>query len=451
MSTSNVLFDRKLFFFLAACIVAFVVFVASGARSQVRVADNAQDLDTLLAKKQYPELEQALDTQVAELSKETRAYFWRVMANRLNQVQKSLTLLEPLIPHLLINDARRGEIAVCTVADDYAKSFRFRDAARVYAEASRIAQQQKLNSSCDAARERDHWALFEDAPPQSLTSGGDFVLPGHWDAMGLIQVPVNAGAYSGSWILDSGANLSLISQSVAEQMGLQVSTSVANAEGGSGRALLVHTAVIPELHLGPAVVRNLPVLVAADRDLDFPNLNYRIEGGLGLPILAAFGAVTIYNDGQVRFAGAPESAQSVPNPHNLYLEKFTPLITASFGLGDQLFAIDTGAAGTILSSAFYRESTPVDTTEFVQLELLGAGGSLVAPAYQVRGVGVQLGGSCATIAAVQVLTQPTGAADEFYGNIGENALRSFRSFTLDFTHMRFSVNPGTPRNCNVVR
>jgi hypothetical protein len=50
-----------------------------------------------------------------------------------------------------------------------------------------------------------------------------------------------------------------------------------------------------------------------------------------------------------------------------------------------------------------------------------------------------------------VLTQPTGLADEFYGNIGESALNSFRSFTLDFDDMRFIVNGGSTRRCEIER
>jgi hypothetical protein len=77
-------------------------------------------------------------------------------------------------------------------------------------------------------------------------------------------------------------------------------------------------------------------LVAADSDLDFSDIHYRIEGSLGLSVLAALESVTVYHDGRVCFGGA-------------------------------------------------------------RLELLGAGGGLVSPAYQVSEVGATLGGSCALI------------------------------------------------------
>jgi predicted aspartyl protease len=414
--------------------------------SETRPQDTGQALDILLAEKQYPELEQAYQTRSAELTPEARAYFEGIIANTLNHVQKSLELLQPVIPRLLVSNPARGEVALCTVADDYAKRFRYGDAARVYTEAARIAKEQNFKSSCDAGREASRWSLFSDAPVQTASSPGDFTIQGKWDSIGLMQVHVAAGAYTGSWILDSGANLSTISQSVADRIGVQVSSDAGTAEGGSGAAVSVHAAIVPKLRLGLAVLHNVPVLVAADTDLDFSNINYRIEGSLGLSVLAALERVTVYRDGRVRFGGVSDASENVGPSHNLFLENFTPVITADLGSGDRLFTIDTGAVGTILSSAFYRENKPVNSVELIRLELLGAGGKLVSPAYQVSGVGAILGGSCTRIETVQVLTEPVGSADEFYGNIGENALRSFTSFTFDFSAMHFSVDGG-PRYC----
>jgi predicted aspartyl protease len=349
---------------------------------------------------------------------------------------------------LLVSDPKRGEVALCTIADDYAKKFRYADAARVYAEATRIAKQQNLNSSCDEAREASRWALLSDAPVQTVTSSGEFTIQGKWDSIGLFQVPLTAGAYSGFWIVDSGANLTVISQSVAARMGVEVSGATGTADGWSGAPVSVHVGVIPELRLGSAIFRNVPVLVAADSDLTFTKLDYQIEGSLGLPELAALGRFTVYKDGRIRFGDGSKTPDGVRRPHNLFLEKFAPLISADFGLGDQLFTIDTGAMGTILSAEFYNESKPMNSGELLELELVGAGGTRVSPAYQMHDVLAKLGGSCANLDTVQVLIQPTGLPDEFYGNIGQNALNSFASFTFDFNAMQFTVSGGSAGNCS---
>jgi hypothetical protein len=57
------------------------------------------------------------------------------------------------------------------------------------------------------------------------------------------------------------------------------------------------------------------------------------------------------------------------------------------------------------------------------------------------------GGSCARVRDISLLTAPTGQPDEFCGIIGEGALDSFSTFTLDFRNMHFSVNGGNPGVC----
>jgi predicted aspartyl protease len=432
---------------IGRAVVAFALISASSPADTQVTAERTRDLDLLVARKQYLELEQLLSARDQELSAEDRAYFDGVMANHLNRPQQSIDLLQPLIPGLLEGNPARGEVALCAVADDYVKKFRYGDAAQIYAEANRMAQLQKRQSSCSAAREAARWALLRDAPPQTISVDGEFSIQGAWDAVGLLQVPITLGAYSASWILDTGANLSVISKSVADRLGVQISNDSASSEGSSGRSIPVHTGVIPELRLGPAIIHNIAVLVAADADLRFSDLNYQIDGSLGLPVLAALGTITVYRTGEIRFAQVGDGAQA-RGAHNLFFEKLTPVIAADFGQGEQLFTIDTGAIGTVLSSQFYEQNrAEFDSAPLVQLELVGAGGSLVAPAYQLGEVAASLGGGCTTLTAVQLLTQPLALSDEFFGNVGEDALHFFASFSFDFETMHFSVNAGVPGHC----
>ena len=290
--------------------------------------------------------------------------------------------------------------------------------------------------------------MLTDAPAQTIHSSRAFTVQGKRDAIGLFQAPVAVGNYTGFWIVDSGANLSMISRSVADKMGLKLSRSYEAAQGTSGRAVAIRTAIIPEMRLGPAVLQNVAVLVADDSDLNFPKLAYQIEGSLGISALAALGRITFYPDGRVAFSQVTRPMANNIDSHTLFFEKFTPIITADFGYGNQLFSLDTGAVGTVLSAEFYKEAkASLDPAHQVSLELVGAGGSIVSSAYMLRGVVAEVGGECTTIEGVEILTEPTALADEFYGNIGQNSLSLFTSFTLDFNTMQFSATGGNPGDC----
>ena len=259
----------------------------------------ATSLDLLLGSKDYNRLEQALPAVEASLTPDELAYFDAIMANRLNQVDLSTRLLETLVPALLLSNVLHAENALCTLADSYAKSFRYSDAATTYAQAATFSQSRGASSLCDAGREAKRWALLSTLPPQTVEMSGSFSLKSAKDSIGLVRVPVVAGNYEGSWIVDTGASVSIISRTVAEQMGLSLLPGSESGEGSSGKFVPVHVALIAELHLGTAVLRNVPVLVAEDSDLTFSSLDYKINGCLGLPVLAALGSFTVSRDGSV--------------------------------------------------------------------------------------------------------------------------------------------------------
>jgi Aspartyl protease len=435
---------RRVVFAIATGLMSKALFLYVHAQAQSSTAD----LDELLQQKEYVGLEQALATKVPELAPLSRAYFDGIMANRTNGLRKSRELLEGVLPALIVSNPARAEIALCALADDYAKGFRYDDAAQKYAEASGLAESQHKVSACDAAREASRWALLTDAPAQTIHGSRAFTVQGKRDAIGLFQVRVAVGNYTGSWIVDSGANLSIISRSVADKMGLKLSISYETAQGVSGRTVAIRTAVIPEMRLGQAVLRNVAVLVAGDSDLTFRKLRYQIEGSLGIPVLAALGRITFYPDGRVAFSQVTQATAKNIDSHTLFFEKFTPVITADLEYGNQLFSLDTGAVGTVLSAEFYKEAkASLDPAQQVSLELVGAGGSIVLPAYMLRGVVAKVGGECTTIEQIQILTEPISPPDEFYGNIGQNSLSSFTSFTLDFNTMQFSTTGGNPGDC----
>jgi len=427
-------------------ILAVLIWIPSFVCGQTQ--DFTASLDVLLQQRHYSELEHALATSASVLQPLSRAYFQGVMANRVNRVQKSVRLLEPLIPALLATSPVRAEVALCTLADDYAKLFRYGDAARLYAQANRVAERQDKTSECNAGREASRWALLSSARAQTIASVGVFTVRGKRDAIGLFRVPITSANYIGSWIVDSGANLSVVSRSVADKLGVKTSTRSETAQGVTGLSVSIRTAVIPEIRLGPVLIRNVAVLVVEDSDLSFPKFDYRIDGCLGLPVLVALGRVTFYHDGRIRFGPGEKARDKGMGSHNFFLEKFTPLIMADFGHRKQLFTLDTGAMGTVLSAEFYVENrTIVSVHEMVSLELSGAGGTLAVPAYEVPSLVGRFGGSCTRVKDLAIRTGATSRSDEFYGDIGESALSSFSSFTLDFHAMHFSVSGGDPGDC----
>ena len=402
------------------------------------------DLNQLLRDRRYLELNAALSSK-SNLSASDRTFFEGVMANRCNRVADSIRMLEPLVPTLSTADKDRAVMTLSTLADDYEKSYRYSDAANTYAELERrFGLVMDENERQRVSREAARWGLLRGSPPQSVEVKEPFTVPTRRDRVGLPEVSVDLGKFHESLILDTGANLSAISASLAQRLGLKLSNAAATSNGIAGRRMAIRTAVIPELRLGEARMKNVAVIVLDDKDLVVPSLHYRIPGSIGFPVLSALGRITFFADG--RFGVGLSPASTIPGgEENLFLQRLTPIVAAEIGGAERLFTVDTGAAGTFFTVQYYLDHRNDFASQTIgNFELAGAGGVRSYPAYLTGKFNLKMGGACVSLNQLPVIAQPRGQSeDKFYGNIGQLVLGRFKSYTFDFQKMTFSAEGDT--------
>jgi hypothetical protein len=425
-----------------------VVAQASSPQTTGTAQGSTFDWDQLLRDRRYLELEKALSSP--KMTGSDRAFFEGVMANRRNRVSESVRMLEPLVSSLATTNKERVVIALSTLADNYEKTFRYSDAAGTYEELERrfgssMDEQERQRVSTEAAR----WNLLREAPPQSAEVKVPFTVPIKKNKVGLLEVSAELGRFHESLILDTGANLSAISASLAQRLGLKLSSAVATSRGIAGRKMTVHTAVIPELRLGDARLRNVAVIVVNDEDLIVPELHYRIPGSIGFPVLSALGRITFFADGRLG-VGPRDAAGSSGGEQNLFLQRLTPIVAAEVAGTERLFTIDTGAVGSFFTVQYYLERKSDFTSQTVgNFDLAGAGGVRTYPAYFAGKLNIKIGGSCVVVNELPVITQARGSSDDkFYGNVGQSVLSQFKSYTFDFQNMSFSADGGTCNQAN---
>ena len=424
-----------IFFALLAVVCAIP---ADSAKLTDTTQDSSVDLDQLLQQRHYLEIESALSK--SNLNPSDRSFFEGVMANRRNRVAESIRTLEPLLPALSVTNKDRAIIALNTLADDYEKAFRYSDAADAYAQleirfGSSMSERERRRARTEAAR----WNLLRRAPPQSVEVAGPFTVPITKDRVGLPEVTVDFGGVRESLILDTGANLSAISLSLAQRLGLKISSSVATSRGIAGPRMAVHTAVIPELRLGDARVKNVAVIVIDDKNLVISGMHYRIPGSIGFPVLSALGQITFFADG--RLGVNPRPAAASPSGESLFLQRLTLIVPAAIGGAQRLFVIDTGSQGSFFTSQYYFEHRNDFASQAIgKLDLAGAGGVRTYSAYVTDKLNIRMGGACVQANEIPVITETRGVPDDkFYGNIGQRILGEFKSYTLDFQNMSFSA------------
>ena len=425
-----------IFFALSAAVLAFP---ADSPRLADTTPGGTADLDQLLQERHYLELESVL-TSKSNLSASDSDFFEGVMANRRNRVAQSIRTLEPLLRSLSATNRERAIVALSTLADDYEKAFRYADAANAYAQletrfGSSMSESERRRARTEAAR----WNLLRGALPQTVEVARPFTVPITRDRVGLPEVTVDLGNVRESLILDTGANLSAISLSLAHRLGLKLSSSVATSRGIAGPRMTVHTAVIPELRLGEAKVRNVAVIVIDDKNLMIPGSQYRIPGSIGFPVLSALGKITFFADGRLGVDSRTGVASGAGK--SLFMQRLTLIVPAAIGGAERLFVIDTGSQGSFFTSQYYLEHKNDFSAQVIDnVELAGAGGVRTYAAYFTGKLNIKMGGACVQAKEIPVITETRGVPDDrFYGNIGQRILGQFKSYTFDFQNMSFSA------------
>jgi predicted aspartyl protease len=396
----------------------------------------------LLNEKRYLELEQTLN-EAHELAAPDRSLFSGVLASLKNQTTESLRLLETLLlqPQSGLLTAAQSKLGWLTLAGDYAKCCQYGKAADACARvlqqsASLLGEQEKK----DIDNDRQSDELMRDYPARTVKVGGPFTIQTKRDALGLIEGPVEVGGKTVSALFDTGADGSVLTMTLARQLGLKLSEATATASGAAGDSFQGHVTLIPRLQIGDAEIRNVGAGVFEDQVLYIAPAHMQIDMIIGYPEIAALGWVTFYADGRIGVSPSTNHQGA-----EMFLEGNKPLIAAKTSKGVRLFNLDTGAPGTLLYEPYWTENKDA----FVGLnpspyQVMGAGGSHEAPAFNGVDVPLAFGTASVVLHHVSVLTKPhnTDPKEFFYGNLGQDLLKPLRSWSLDLRSMRFEIDPG---------
>jgi len=258
----------------------------------------------------------------------------------------------------------------------------------------------------------------------------------------LILVPTHVNG-RGPWefILDTGAGMSLLTPSLAGELGI-VSSGAREGRGAGGR-VQVTIARVESLAIGEARGGGMPVGVTADVDRIGAAVGHRIEGDIGYDFLRAFRLTIDYRRRVVRLApGGPPSGIEVAGrggaanagevPFQLAAPAKPLVLVPAFvnGRGPHTFVLDTGASATVLSpglaAALHIETVaaePMTGAGGMLQATLGRAGSVTVGRATLQDVAVRVADSLSEIASV--------ADTPLDGILGYNFLRHFR-VTLDY-------------------
>jgi hypothetical protein len=428
--------------------------------------DTDARLQNLLVDHQYLRVQAQLD----RLPPDQARFYRGILANRSNQLEQSVQLLEPLVDNVSASGDKASEkLLRMTLAEDYLRLGAWTKAAQAYQ-----ALDDRLHASLSSGEQDEiemplkMLPLAKDNPPITVDPCEPFRLQVSNDPLGLVDVPVFIDARSHSWMLDPTAPFNLVSRSIARDVGLEISEKSVTIRTLTGRPIQVHSTVIPRFTIGGRLtLHNVTVFVFEDTDYAFPDSGYRVEGVLGYPALAAMGRITVSDNtilvDPAKESDPPADQDRLTTGARFYLDGDQFIValgraqisgadsTSQAASGgsrgdsgesdDRMFAIDAGGQQTYLTSRWFDEHA----AEFngKKMEPFSFPGMDSGPrsAYVAEDVPLAVGDKTVDLHYIPVLTQPVGSAarDDVYGVIGIDGLDQLSSYTFDYRTMRFSA------------
>jgi hypothetical protein len=320
------------------------------------------------------------------------------------------------------------------LADAYRRRGLYRDAAEAFRNilrrcGHRVDDAERTNF----ANQAELWASLSGVAPPAVEITEDTAIK-----MSGRRLPVRIGPVEFLAGYDTGSNMSVLYESLAAELGLPRHGPEVRVQTSTGLWIRARAGVVPEMRLGPIVVRNVVVLVLSDRF--FPGATSRpgvAERGLiGAPVLEALGEFTETAEGTFLVPARP-GRRSV---ENMCFSGYMPVVEAVHRRNRIRLCLDTGATTTVLYLPFYkRHRGEINARSRERATTVGGVGTS-------RRISVRLldefdfkaGGKDLALKKVIVQTEGTHTDTRyFHGVLGADLLSLCSRMTLNFRSMSF--------------
>jgi Aspartyl protease len=281
----------------------------------------------------------------------------------------------------------------------------------------------------DALGGRPVLAALSDTPDQQLAGHTTVQLED-----GGLPFSIN-GVHATYWF-DTGAELSVLTESEAKRFGLRVRPTSGQVGDVNGTQVNTQIAVADELSIGSIRIKHVAFLVLPDNQPPFNEQSPGSRGLIGIPVLLAFETFTWGADKS--FEIGIKSSRERTSHAALCFDGNHPVVQIAYENQPLEFSLDTGATNTDLyppfASAFPELIRSATKTDSYKME--GVGGAKYMDAATLESLKFSIGGFPATLKSVGVLLKPTTNASRFFaGNLGIDLLQQARKATFDFRTM----------------
>jgi hypothetical protein len=289
------------------------------------------------------------------------------------------------------------------------------------------------------AQEQALVALFQKWPSMAVMTRGPATVT-YTTEGGDAFAPLVVNGEAAKFTLDTGGNMSAISEAEAKRLHLTIRAEeialggVTGSHGGGARS-----AVAERLTIGKTEFRNVAFLVMGDDQEPFKDYPLGERGILGLPVLLGVQTFRWNRQRQLEMGFTPGRVDQ--RSANLCFDGVDPLAQVVVQAHRLTVMLDTGGEDSELWPAF-ADALPASMSQGRKgsRDLTGLTGSASLEATVLPEVRVKLGGFEMLFRDAPVLARATvGASKWHHGRIGMDLLNQANRVTIDFRAMKITL------------
>jgi|HubBroStandDraft_2_1064218.scaffolds.fasta_scaffold23888_2 hypothetical protein len=276
--------------------------------------------------------------------------------------------------------------------------------------------------------------LAHQPPPRANGSARVPVTPG-------VRVPAAAGAFDGMAMADTGAQISVMMQSVARSAGVKLLGSTGGISSSTTASVEGQIGLIPEVRIGGTFLYNIPVLVMPDAQLTFSHGRETVSLPFVLSVyaLAGFGRVAwLDHDRWLALGGAAPTSFAGAVP--MIWHPIGIAVPLDGALGRRTAQFDSGTDVSHLYESGIALLSDAERGSVVQARrtIGGIGAVVEQEIRRVPQADLMLAGQPLVLRGVDIAPESkTGEA----ARLGEDVLQAYSTVVFDFHAMTFSVSP----------
>lgn len=270
-------------------------------------------------------------------------------------------------------------------------------------------------------------------PAQKITKGAkDASIKIKKDLAGLWRMPVKVENTDFDFVFDTGADFSVIVESLAKKLGMKISDEEFNVGTSTDKKIKSKIAVANSVVIGDILLENVVFYVMRDEDFTFGP--YRIEGIVGAPIMRDLGEIRISQKNELTICVNPEDK----GIRNFAYDQYTPIIQMVYSSDSLNFVFDSGNNSIMLFYPFLDKYKNDITSKYTltKIGLGGAGGIIETEGYVLDEITLSSGNSAASMKKVNLLLKPLSDTQKFFhGNLGQAFIGQFETLILNYKNM----------------